>query len=356
MSSTDWMMANTEIPRIIICTGEPAGIGPDITVQIAQNNINADIVVIGDPLLLQNRASALGLSLSLIEFDGTIKQKHIAKSLRIIPVETKTPTIVGELDPDNAEYVLTLLKTACAGCLDKRFDAMVTAPVQKSIINDAGHTFSGHTEFLANLCEQATPVMMLANNALKVALVTTHLPLSKVSASITKENLTQVLKIIDNDLRDKFSIDHPRILVCGLNPHAGESGHLGNEENDTIIPVINALKNQGLDLTGPQPADTAFTPEMIDNFDVVVAMYHDQGLPVLKALGFGETVNITLGLPIIRTSVDHGTALHLAGTGKASSSSLMQAVKCAIKMTSNPIGRSASSLSTSSLSADGRTG
>lgn len=347
------MMANTEIPRIIICTGEPAGIGPDITIQIAQNNINADIVAIGDPHLLQNRASALGLSLSLIEFDGTIKQKHVAKSLRIIPVETETPAIPGELDPDNAEYVLTLLKTACLGCLDKRFDAMVTAPVQKSIINDAGHTFSGHTEFLANLCEQAAPVMMLANNVLKVALVTTHLPLSKVSASITKENLMQVLKIVDKDLRDKFSINHPRILVCGLNPHAGEMGHLGSEENDIIIPAINTLKDQCLDLTGPHPADTAFTPEMIDNFDVIVAMYHDQGLPVLKSMGFGETVNITLGLPIIRTSVDHGTALHLAGTGNASSSSLMEAVKYAIKMTHNRLCRSESSGLTSTLSANG---
>ncbi len=333
-------MANTEIPRIIICTGEPAGIGPDITVQFAQNNINADIVAIGDPHLLQNRAATLGLSISLIKFDRTRKQKHVGKNLRIIPVETEAPVIAGKLDPDNAEYVLTLLKTACLGCLDKRFDAMVTTPIQKSIINDAGHAFSGHTEFLANLCEQAVPVMMLANNSLKVALVTTHLPLSKVSHCITKENLTQVLKVVDKDLRDKFSISHPRILVCGLNPHAGEMGHLGNEENDIIIPTINALKEQGLDLTGPHPADTAFTPEMIADFDIIVTMYHDQGLPVLKSLGFGETVNITLGLPIIRTSVDHGTALHFAGTGKASPSSLMEAVKCAIKMTINPLCRS----------------
>jgi len=353
MSSTDWMRANTDIPRIIISTGEPAGIGPDITIQIAQENINADIVAIGDPDLLQGRASILGLPLTLIEFDKTIKKKHIAKSLRIIPVKTENPSIASQLDPDNAAYVLTLIKTACAGCLDKKFDAMVTAPVQKSVINDAGHTFSGHTEFLAELCHQATPVMMLANNVLKVALVTTHLPLSKVSAAITRENLTQVLKIVDNDLRDKFSINHPRILVCGLNPHAGEGGHLGSEENEIIIPVINTLKNQGLDLTGPQPADTSFTPEMIENYDVIVAMYHDQGLPVLKSLGFGETVNITLGLPIIRTSVDHGTALHLAGTGNASSSSLMEAVKCAMTMTRNPLCRSASSGSTSSLTVNG---
>jgi 4-hydroxythreonine-4-phosphate dehydrogenase len=343
------MTINTDLPRIIITTGEPAGIGPDITVQIAQQNINADIVAIGDPDLLQGRASALGLPLSLNEFDDAHKQKHIAKSLRIIPVKTEVPAIEGHLDSHNAEYVLALLKTACAACLNNKFDAMVTAPVQKSIINDAGITFSGHTEFLAGLCHQATPVMMLANNVLRVALVTTHLPLSKVSAAITKDQLTQVLQIVDNDLQKKFSIDRPRILVCGLNPHAGENGHLGNEENEIIIPVINELKSQGLDLTGPQPADTAFTSEMIDNFDIIVAMYHDQGLPVLKSLGFGETVNITLGLPIIRTSVDHGTALNLAGTGNASYSSLMQAIQCAIDMSSNISNRSALADTTSSL-------
>ncbi len=353
MSSTDLMRTETELPRIIISTGEPAGIGPDITIQISQEDIHADIVAIGDPNLLRNRASALGLPLSLTEFDAATKQKHIAKSLRIIPVKTKTSTIPGQLNTDNAEYVLTLLKTACAGCIDKTFDAMVTAPVQKSIINDAGYLFSGHTEFLAENCNQGCPVMMLANNVLKVALVTTHLPLSKVSAAITKETLSRVLKIVDNDLRNKFSINHPRILVCGLNPHAGEGGHLGNEENDIIIPVLNELTNQGLHLTGPHPADTAFTSEMINNFDVVVAMYHDQGLPVLKSLGFGETVNITLGLPIIRTSVDHGTALHLAGTGNASSSSLMTAIKCAIDMTCNKPVMFASSNSVSSMNIHG---
>ena len=343
------MRINTDLPRIIITTGEPAGIGPDITVQIAQENINADIVAIGDPDLLQDRASALGLPLSLNEFVDAHKQKHIAKSLRIIPVKTEVPVIAGHLDSSNSEYVLALLKAACTACLDSKFDAMVTAPVQKSIINDAGIAFSGHTEFLAGLCHQATPVMMLANNVLRVALVTTHLPLSKVSNAITKDKLTQVLQILDNNLRHKFSINSPRILVCGLNPHAGENGHLGNEEKEIIIPVINTLKNQGLDLTGPQPADTAFTPEMIESFDVIVAMYHDQGLPVLKSLGFGETVNITLGLPIVRTSVDHGTALHLAGTGNASYSSLMQAIQCAIDIACNTSKHSASADTASSL-------
>ena len=343
------MRINTDLPRIIITTGEPAGIGPDITVQIAQKNINADIVTIGDPDVLQDRASALGLPLSLNEFVDAHKQKHVAKNLSVIPFKTKAPVIAGHLDSNNSEYVLALLKTACTACLNSKFDAMVTAPVQKSIINDAGITFSGHTEFLADLCHQSTPVMMLANNALRVALVTTHLPLSKVSAAITKGKLTQVLQIVDKDLRDKFSINAPRILVCGLNPHAGENGHLGNEENEIIIPVINTLKDQGLDLTGPQPADTAFTPEMIDSFDVIVAMYHDQGLPVLKSLGFGETVNITLGLPIVRTSVDHGTALHLAGTGNTSCSSLMEAIQCAIDMSCNTSNHSASADPAASL-------
>jgi 4-hydroxythreonine-4-phosphate dehydrogenase len=347
------MRVNNDLPRIIITTGEPAGIGPDITVQIAQENINADIVAIGDPDLLQDRASLLGLPLSLINFDDVHKQKHVAKCLRIIPVKTETHTIAGKLDVHNAEYVLTLLKTACTACLDNEFNAMVTAPVQKSIINDAGIAFSGHTEFLAELCHQATPVMMLVNKLLRVALVTTHLPLSKVSDAITIDKLTQVLQIVDKDLRHKFSINKPRILVCGLNPHAGENGHLGNEENEIIIPVINTLRNQGLDLTGPQPADTAFTQEMIDSFDVIVAMYHDQGLPVLKSLGFGETVNITLGLPIVRTSVDHGTALNLAGTGNASCSSLMEAIQSAIDLSCNTSDHSASAEPATSLILNG---
>jgi len=289
----------------------------------------------------------------LTEFDEDSKQKHLAKSLRIIPVKTETPVVQGQLDPDNAKYVLALLKMACTGCIDKKFDAMVTAPVQKSIINDAGYSFSGHTEYLADICHQSFPVMMLANNMLKVALVTTHLPLAKVSAAITKETLLQVLKIVDNDLRTKFSINHPRILVCGLNPHAGEGGHLGTEEKDIIVPVLNELRNQGLNITGPQPADTAFTSEMISNSDVIVAMYHDQGLPVLKSLGFGETVNITLGLSIVRTSVDHGTALHLAGTGNASSSSLLAAIKCAMDMTCNKPDMFAASNSVSSMTIHG---
>lgn len=331
MSATD-----IDIPRIIISTGEPAGIGPNIIIQIIQENIAADIVAIGDPDLLKNRALQLNVPLKLVEFDeSTTKQKHIAGTLKIIPLKTKKTAIPGKLDPSNVQYVLTQLKMACIGCLDKKFDAMVTAPVQKSIINTAGYTFTGHTEFIADICDIKTPVMMLMNNLLKIILVTTHLPLNKVSAAITKEHLSKILQITSSDLEKKFSIPTPRILVCGLNPHAGENGYLGQEERNTIIPVINELKkNQGLNLKGPQSADTAFTPKMIQQHDAIVTMYHDQGLPVLKALGFGETVNITLGLPIIRTSVDHGTALDIAHkSAHASSSSLTQAIRYAIEMT-----------------------
>lgn len=330
---------NGNLVRIIISTGEPAGIGPDITIKIAQKDIHADITAIGDPDLLKERADSLGLPINLLEYNGDDNQRHQPGKLRIIPLKTSMPVTAGQLNRDNVDYVLTQLKTACTGCLNKEFDAMVTAPVQKSIINDAGHTFSGHTEFLAELCHQATPVMMLANKALKIALVTTHLPLVNVSTSITRGKLYKSLKIIHRDLQKRFLIDNPAILVCGLNPHAGEAGHLGGEEQNIITPVIAKLVKQGLNLTGPQAADTAFTPSMNNNFDVIVTMYHDQGLPVLKAMDFGNIVNITLGLPIIRTSVDHGTALELAASGNASSSSIMAAVKYAIKISTNSVAR-----------------
>ena len=331
MSTTD-----PHIPRIVISTGEPAGIGPNIVIQISQKSIAADIVAIGDPDLLKHRALQLNLPLKLVEFNGSAtKKKHVAGTLQIIPLKTKNTVIPGKLDPANAEYVLKQLKIACTGCLDKKFDAMVTAPVQKSIINTAGYTFMGHTEFIANLCDIKTPVMMLMNNLLKIILVTTHLPLNKVSAAVTKEHLSEVLQITCCDLEKKFSIAKPLVLVCGLNPHAGENGYLGQEEKNIITPVISELKNHGLNLTGPQSADTAFTAKMIQKYDAIVTMYHDQGLPVLKALGFGEIVNITLGLPIIRTSVDHGTALDIAhqSAHTASSSSLVQAIGYAVEMT-----------------------
>ena len=326
------MRAELTRARIIISSGEPAGVGPDLVVQIAQRAIDAEIIVVGDPDLLKHRAEQLGLPLSLNEFDETKTTCHRAGRLVLIPVTVATPPIVGRPDPKNAKYVLTLLKTACTFCLDQPKTAIVTAPVQKSVINKAGFAFSGHTEFFASFFNQTTPVMLLANDVLKVALVTTHLPLSEISGVVTKSHLTQVLKIVHRDLGKRFAIHKPRILVCGLNPHAGEDGYLGQEEITIINPTLKLLKEQGLDITGPHPADTAFTPDMLERFDVFVAMYHDQGLPVVKALGFRETVNITLGLPIIRTSVDHGTALTLAGTGKASAASLMQAIHYAITM------------------------
>jgi 4-hydroxythreonine-4-phosphate dehydrogenase len=238
----------------------------------------------------------------------------------------------GQLNAENARYVLQLLDIAADGCLRGNFDAMVTAPVQKSIINDAGIAFSGHTEYLAERTGAALPVMMLASSSLRVALATTHLPLTAVSAAITPTLLEHVLRILDNDLRQRFHLPAPRIMVCGLNPHAGEGGHLGREEIEVISPVISTLRAQGMQLTGPVPADTAFTPHQLEKADAVLAMYHDQGLPVLKYAGFGNAVNITLGLPIVRTSVDHGTALPLAGTGQADAGSLIAAVEMAIGM------------------------
>ncbi len=333
MLNFGWMRADNARPLIIISSGEPAGVGPDLAVQIAQRDIDAELVVVGDPDLLKHRAARLGLPLSLNEFDAPTFARHRAGHLRLIPVTVNTPPIAGRLDPANAEYVLTLLRTACASCLEHPNAAVVTAPVHKAVINHAGFAFSGHTEFFASLCNQATPVMLLANDVLKVALVTTHLPVGEISAAITEARLTRVLKVVDHDLRTRFSIRRPRIMVCGLNPHAGENGYLGREEIEIIIPTLKKLKEQSLDVTGPHPADTAFIPEMIRRFDVFVAMYHDQGLPVVKALGFGETVNVTLGLPIIRTSVDHGTALPLAATGQASADSLMQAIRYAITIT-----------------------
>jgi 4-hydroxythreonine-4-phosphate dehydrogenase len=253
--------------------------------------------------------------------------------LTILPVALKMPVETGVLNPENSKYVLELLDRATQGCLNKTFSAMVTAPVHKGVINDAGFAFTGHTEHIA-LQTGGHPVMMLATDGLRVALVTTHLPLSKVSSAITKETIEKVIRILHHDLKSRFQIEKPKILVCGLNPHAGENGYLGREEIEVINPILEKLRNEGMNLDGALPADTLFTPKYLHNTDAVLAMYHDQGLPVLKHKGFGKAVNITLGLPIIRTSVDHGTALDLAGTGKADLGSLQYAVKTAITMRS----------------------
>lgn len=324
-------------PRLIVTSGEPAGIGPDLCLAIAGRDWPCDVVVAADIELLKQRAQQLRLSIRLLPYVvSTVVPVHQPGTLRVLHVPTAVPVQSGTLDIANARYVLNLLDAAAQGCLTGEFDAMVTAPVQKSIINDAGVPFSGHTEYLAEHTGGSYPVMMLATDTLRVALATTHLPLQQVSGAITEELLTRVIRIIDHDLRKRFDIPAPRILVCGLNPHAGESGHLGREEIDVIAPTLERLRKEGLHLVGPAPADTAFTPHMLEQADAVLAMFHDQGLPVIKFAGFGDVVNITLGLPIVRTSVDHGTALSLAGTGKADSNSLATAMQMALRMTHAP--------------------
>ena len=321
------------IARLAITPGEPAGIGPDIVLALAQRDWPAELVAVCDPELLQARAAALGLAINLTEADFSASpQPHRAGSLKVLPVKLASPVTAGKLNTDNANYVLNTLKAATDACLAGQCQALVTAPVQKSVINDAGIAFSGHTEFLAERCGAEKVVMMLATRELRVALATTHLPLRQVPDAITRESLSQVLRITHRSLQQQFGISQPRILVLGLNPHAGEGGHLGREELDVIIPTLDALRAEGLNLSAPLPADTAFTPKHLSQADAVLAMYHDQGLPVLKYQGFGRAVNITLGLPIIRTSVDHGTALDLAGTGGADTGSLEEALNQAIVM------------------------
>lgn len=321
------------MPRIILTSGEPAGIGPDLCLAIARRAWPCELTVAADIEVLAQRARQLGVQVDLLGVDD-LMQRHPHKPgvLRVLHHRAPAPVQAGRLHTANARHVLDLLDSACDGCLRGAFDAMVTAPVQKSIINDAGVPFIGHTEYLAERTGAPLPVMMLTADTLRVALATTHLPLAAVSSTLTRELLEQVLRILDRDLRERFQIPAPRILVCGLNPHAGEAGHLGREEIEVIAPVLNLLRAQGLQLTGPVPADTAFTPHMLQHADAVLAMYHDQGLPTLKYAGFGNAINVTLGLPIVRTSVDHGTALDLAGTGKADAGSLIAAMELAIQL------------------------
>ena len=324
-------MANSG--RIIITTGEPAGIGPDLALAIAQQAWPCQLVVAGDRQALQARAQLLGARLQWRDYTADVRQEHIPGTVTLLHLPAQAPVQPGVLDVANARYVLQLLDRACDGCTSGEFAAMVTAPVQKSVINQSGIAFSGHTEYLAERCGAPLPVMMLTADSLRVALVTTHLPLSDVGKAITPTVLRQTIDILHRDLRNRFGLAQPRILVLGLNPHAGESGYLGREEIEVITPVLNELRAQGMRLTGPAPADTAFTPRMLREADAVLAMYHDQGLPVLKYAGFGNAVNVTLGLPIVRTSVDHGTALELAGSGNADAGSLSTALRLAIEMT-----------------------
>lgn len=319
--------------RLVLTTGEPAGIGPDLCIGLAQAALPCDLAIVGDPALLQDRAARLGLNLQLeITAPDAPPRPHRPGMLRIWPAARAAAVTPGQLNPANAPYVLDTIAAAARACLAGRFDAMVTAPVHKGVINEAGVPFTGHTEYIAEITG-GEPVMMLAAPGLRVALATTHLPLSEVSRAITRDGLERVLRILEHDLRVRFGLATPRILVCGLNPHAGEGGHLGREEIEVIEPVLDGLRREGFDLSGPLPADTLFLPKYLERADAVLAMYHDQGLPVLKALGFGRAVNITLGLPIVRTSVDHGTALDLAGTGKADAGSLEAAIRAALEMT-----------------------
>ncbi|WKT61008.1 4-hydroxythreonine-4-phosphate dehydrogenase PdxA [Microbulbifer thermotolerans] len=321
------------IPRIAFTPGEPAGIGPELAIKLASIGSPAQVIAVCDPQLLEKTAAQLRQTLRLLPFDPSEPPASTpAGSLYIQPVPMAEPAVAGQLNKSNATYVLETLSSAAQGCLSRRFDALVTGPVHKGVINDAGIPFSGHTEFFADLAGVERVVMMLAAEDLRVALVTTHLPLKDVSAAITGPHLEQTITILHRSLRDQFRIDVPRIAVCGLNPHAGEGGHLGREEIEIIGPTLDKLRALGIQLTGPLPADTLFTPPQLARCDAVLAMYHDQGLPVLKFKGFGHAVNITLGLPFIRTSVDHGTALNIAGQGIADSGSLQAALSQAIQL------------------------
>ena len=318
---------------LVLTPGEPAGIGPDLVISLSQQDLDTGLVVISDPDLLLERARQLLRDIKIVPYDANDPPEiHRAGQLTVLSSPLITPVKPGHPTTDNASSVLATIDRAVDGCLSGEFSAMVTGPVHKAVINAAGYSFSGHTEYIAARCNNAFPVMMLMNQTLRVALVTTHLPLARVPETITSELVETVITTVNRDMRNWFRIERPRLLVCGLNPHAGESGYLGREEIERIEPVIHKLRNQGLDIRGPVPADTAFTPESLKQADVVISMFHDQGLPVLKSLGFGETVNITLGLPIIRTSVDHGTAFDLAGTGRASAGSLLAAIQCAASL------------------------
>ena len=321
-------------PRVALTMGDPAGIGPDVLLASALKQVLAQRIVIGDPVVLEARARLLGTDVELIQYDPDAPvQPHKAGQLLYLNQPLAVPEVKpGKPVPRNTDCVVSAIERAVDGCMSGEFHAMVTGPVSKSAIAAAGHNFTGHTEYIANYCGSLSPVMMLANDFARIALVTTHVPLNQVAGRITRRHLRDVIRVVADDMQAKFDIDEPRLLVCGINPHAGEDGLLGEEENEVVTPVIEELKAEGLDLAGPVPADTAFTAASLEHTDAVISMYHDQGLPVLKSHGFGKTVNVTLGLPIIRTSVDHGTAFDLAGTGKADAGSMCAAIDLAIHL------------------------
>ncbi len=320
----------SSLPTLALTPGEPAGIGPELCVQLARHPLPARIVAVADKYLLQQRAALLGQPLEIRDYRPDAPPPPGVLEVLHIPLRTETKP--GVLDPRNAPYVLDTLTRAAKGCLSGEFDALVTAPVHKGVINDAGIPFTGHTEFLAELSHTPQVVMMLTGGGLRVALATTHLPLRDVPDAITRDSLERVVRILHRDLVQRFGIPNPKVLVAGLNPHAGESGHLGREEIEVIAPVLDKLRGEGLNLVGPLSADTLFTARQLEGSDAQLAMYHDQGLAVLKYASFGGGINVTLGMPIIRTSVDHGTALDLAGRGKADVGSLLAAIELALEL------------------------
>jgi len=340
------MATTTALPRIAITAGEPAGIGPELVAALAVTELAADLIAIGNADLILRSALTRGITLKIEAFDGTRRSVRAPGHMRCIDIALAAPVAAGQLEVRNAHHVIAMLTRAADGCLRGEFEAVVTAPVQKSIIADAGIAFTGHTEFFAQRAGSDVVMLLTApgggrlDGDLRVALATTHLPLAAVPAAITREGLVRTLRILCDDLIGRFGIAAPRVAVLGLNPHAGENGHLGREEIDTIIPAIEQLRAAGFDIAGPLPADTAFVPSQLVRFDAVLAMYHDQGLPVVKHAGFGQGVNVTLGLPFIRTSVDHGTALDLAGTGKADASSMIAAAKLALEFALRAFARS----------------
>jgi len=322
-----------QIPRLILTPGEPAGIGPDIILKIAQQPWAAELVVIGDSALFTGRARQLQLPLELTALDA--KQPpdlHQPGTLKIIPLKLHTLCEAGQLNPENADYVIRSLELATDYCLQHKAHALVTGPIHKATINAAGISFTGHTEFLSQRCHTKQALMLFVIDKIKIALATTHIPLAKVPEKITREHLVDTIRLLHTELQERFSLTRPHILVCGLNPHAGESGHLGREEIEVITPALNIVRTEKMHITGPLPADTIFTEKYLKDSDCIFAMYHDQALPVVKYMGFDRAVNVTLGLPIIRTSVDHGTALDLAGSGKANASSLAAAINLAISL------------------------
>ena len=330
------LMSHDRRPILAVSVGEPAGIGPDICLALAQHNFDATLICIADPDVLSERAKLIGSESKIIEVGSvTDCRPHSPPYLTVLPVKTTVPVTPGSIDVRNAGYVLECLDRAISLARKGRADAIVTAPIHKGVINDAGHAFSGHTEYLAEHGDVQAPVMMLVSGSLRVALVTTHLPLRDVPNALDESKIANVIGVVADSLINHFGINHPTIGVCGLNPHAGESGHFGLEDDDIIGPAISRAKDARLTIRGPLPADTAFTPESRASIDAYITMYHDQGLPVIKALGFGEIVNITLGLPIVRTSVDHGTALDIAGSGAAKPNSLIAAVRSAIDLIGN---------------------